>query len=65
MISTSTLKDREKDIIKMRYGIEYEREMTLDEVAKKYNLTSERIRQIQAKGQEKLKKYMIRKGYTL
>ena len=56
---------REKDIIKMRYGIEYDKEMTLVEVGKEYELTSERVRQIQAKGEQKLKKYMIKKGFEI
>ncbi len=51
----STLTEKERRIIEMRYGLNGEREHTLEEVGKKYNVTRERIRQIQAKALRKLK----------
>jgi RNA polymerase primary sigma factor len=43
------LDDRQADIIKMRFGIGHDREMTLEEIGQIYGLTRERIRQIEAK----------------
>ncbi|HML94779.1 MAG TPA: sigma-70 family RNA polymerase sigma factor [Thermodesulfobacteriota bacterium] len=41
------LEAREREILKMRFGIGYEGRLTLDEIGKKFNLTRERIRQIE------------------
>ena len=43
------LDDREREIVKMRFGIGYEGSFTLDEIGKRFNLTRERIRQIEKK----------------
>ena len=51
----STLSDREANIIRMRFGIGRDRAMTLEEVGKKFSLTRERIRQIEAKALRKLR----------
>lgn len=40
---------REREIIKMRFGIGYEGNFTLNEIGKRFNLTRERIRQIEKK----------------
>ena len=40
---------REREIIKMRFGIGFQGSFTLDEIGKRLNLTSERIRQIEKK----------------
>jgi RNA polymerase primary sigma factor len=51
----STLPFREADIIKMRFGIDIERPLVLEELAEKYNLTRERIRQIESKALRRLR----------
>lgn len=51
----SSLKDREREIIKLRYGFYDEKEMTLEEISKKFGVGRERIRQIEAKAMRKLK----------
>jgi RNA polymerase primary sigma factor len=51
----SELSDREKRIITLRFGLENERPMTLEEVGKEFHVTRERIRQIEAKALRKLR----------
>ncbi|MFA6549294.1 MAG: RNA polymerase sigma factor RpoD [Candidatus Margulisiibacteriota bacterium] len=50
-----TLSDREKMVLKLRFGIEDGHPRTLEEVGKVFNVTRERIRQIEAKALRKLK----------
>ena len=50
------LTPREEEIIKMRFGINIQSTYTLDEIGKKFDLTRERIRQIEKKALEKLAK---------
>lgn len=50
----SKLTDREKIVLKMRFGINREDTYTLDEIGRKFSLTRERIRQIEKKALEKL-----------
>ena len=49
------LSDREARVLKMRFGLDGQRPMTLEEVGKKFGVTRERIRQIEAKALRKLK----------
>lgn len=48
------LSSREEEILKMRFGIEYDTTFTLDEIGKVFSLTRERIRQIEKRALEKL-----------
>ena len=45
----STLKDRERDVIMMYFGINYEYALTLNEIGEEFGLTRERVRQIKEK----------------
>jgi RNA polymerase primary sigma factor len=45
----STLTPRQEKIVRLRFGIEEKSDHTLEEVGEEYNLTRERIRQIEAK----------------
>ncbi|MBR4461095.1 MAG: RNA polymerase sigma factor RpoD [Erysipelotrichaceae bacterium] len=51
----STLTDREEKVIRLRFGLEDGRTRTLEEVGKEFDVTRERIRQIEAKAIRKLK----------
>lgn len=51
----STLTPREQEVLRMRYGIDDARAKTLEEVGKEFNVTRERIRQIEAKALRKLR----------
>lgn len=42
-----TLETREREVLEMRFGIGHEGRLTLDEIGKRFNLTRERIRQIE------------------
>ncbi len=50
-----TLTPREEMVIKLRFGLEDGRSRTLEEVGKEFNITRERIRQIEAKALRKLR----------
>lgn len=51
----SGLSERERNVLKLRFGLEDGHPHTLEEVGKKFNVTRERIRQIEAKALRKLK----------
>ena len=51
----NTLTPREKEVIIMRFGLAGGREYTLEEVGRRFGVTRERIRQIEAKALSKLR----------
>jgi len=53
----STLSDRERKILEMRFGLNGTKSHTLEEVGLEFAVTRERIRQIEAKALMKLKKH--------
>ena len=50
-----TLTDREQKVLRLRFGMDDGRARTLEEVGKEFNVTRERIRQIEAKALRKLR----------
>jgi DNA-directed RNA polymerase sigma subunit (sigma70/sigma32) len=50
-----TLTTREAKVLRMRFGIEMNTDHTLEEVGKQFDVTRERIRQIEAKALRKLR----------
>jgi len=53
--SLSTLSEKERDVINLYYGIGVAHGLTLDEIALKFDLTRERVRQIKEKAIRRLK----------
>jgi RNA polymerase primary sigma factor len=51
----TTLTPREKRVLELRFGLEDGRSRTLEEVGVEFNVTRERIRQIEAKALRKLR----------
>ncbi len=63
-----TLTDREQRVLVLRFGLNDGRSRTLEEVGKEFNVTRERIRQIEAKALRKLRhpsRAKMLKGYEL
>ena len=50
-----TLTDRERKVLRLRFGLDDGRARTLEEVGREFNVTRERIRQIEAKALRKLR----------
>ena len=52
----AVLTPREEKVLRLRFGIGEKRDHTLDEISRKFNLTRERIRQIEARAIQKLQR---------
>ena len=59
--SSSTLKPIEADILRQRFGLDTDQELTLKEIGEKYNLSRERIRQLQEQALGKMRRALQRK----
>ena len=53
--SLNTLKERERDVIKMYFGIDRDYALTLNEIGEEFSLTRERVRQIKEKAIRRLR----------
>jgi len=53
----STLPKREQEVLRMRFGLDEGYSLTLEEVGLYFNVTRERIRQIEAKALKKLRQF--------
>jgi len=58
----TTLTERERNILEMRFGLNDGYQRTLEEIGKQYKVTRERIRQIEAKALRKLRHHRRRKN---
>ena len=58
-----SLSEREQKILRLRFGLEDGKQHTLEEVGQEFNVTRERIRQIEAKALAKLKKHKDSKRF--
>jgi RNA polymerase primary sigma factor len=55
------LKPIEADILRQRFGLDDDRELTLKQIGEKYNLSRERIRQLQEQALDKMRRALSRK----
>jgi RNA polymerase primary sigma factor len=60
-VLTDVLTEREKDVISLRYGLLTNQPYTLEEVGGMFNLSRERVRQIQSKAMRKLRRPQVAK----
>jgi RNA polymerase primary sigma factor len=49
------LTDREREVLRLRYGLGMDRELTLEEVGRRLSITRERVRQIEARALQKMR----------
>jgi RNA polymerase primary sigma factor len=57
----TSLSPMEADILRLRFGIDSEQELTLKEIGEKYNLSRERIRQLQEQALSRMRRALARK----
>jgi RNA polymerase primary sigma factor len=57
-----SLDEREAEIIRLRFGLDGRKEMTLAEVGRKFKVTRERIRQLQQYALKEMRKMMQKRG---
>jgi RNA polymerase primary sigma factor len=53
------LNDREREVLRLRYGLGLDREMTLEEIGRRLSITRERVRQIEAKAVAKMRRARV------
>ena len=58
-VLSDVLTEREKDVISLRYGLSTSQPYTLEEVGGMFNLSRERVRQIQSKAMRKLRRPQV------
>ncbi|HEY3158790.1 MAG TPA: sigma-70 family RNA polymerase sigma factor, partial [Vicinamibacterales bacterium] len=54
------LSDREKEVLRLRYGLGTDREHTLEEIGRRLSVTRERVRQIESRALQKLRAAKVR-----
>ena len=59
------LSDREKEVLRLRYGLGADREYTLEEIGRRLSVTRERVRQIESRALEKLRATKQREAAAL
>ncbi len=65
LLDKCNLKDIEKKVLILRFGLNDEEELTLEEIGKIYGLTRERIRQIEAKALQKIRRSRYVKDFAV
>lgn len=61
----SSLNEKEKSIICLRFGINDGRELTLDEIGQIFGVTRERVRQIESKSLNKMKQFILQSYFEI
>ena len=59
------LSDREKEVLRLRYGLGADREYTLEEIGRRMSVTRERVRQIESRALQKLRAAKQRESESL
>jgi RNA polymerase primary sigma factor len=59
------LSDREKEVLRLRYGLGADREYTLEEIGKRLSVTRERVRQIESRALQKLRSSKEREAESM
>ena len=59
------LSDREKEVLRLRYGLGADREYTLEEIGRRLSVTRERVRQIESRALQKLRSTKLRESESL
>jgi RNA polymerase primary sigma factor len=59
------LDDRERRVLTSRYGIGGADEQTLEQLGRELGVTKERVRQIQARAQEKIRRFALKQKLDL
>ena len=59
------LSDREKEVLRLRYGLGADREYTLEEIGRRMSVTRERVRQIESRALQKLRASKQREAESL
>ena len=59
------LSDREKEVLRLRYGLGADREYTLEEIGKRLSVTRERVRQIESRALQKLRSTKERESVSM
>ncbi len=54
-LALAPLSDREKDVLRLRYGLGTDREYTLEEIGRRLSVTRERVRQIESRALQKVR----------
>ena len=49
------LDEREKEVLRLRYGLGLDRELTLEEIGRRLSISRERVRQLEAKALAKMR----------
>ena len=61
----STLTPREADVIRLYFGLNSKHPMTLEEIGERFDLTRERVRQIQIEALRKLREILEKEGFSI
>jgi RNA polymerase primary sigma factor len=54
-LAMGPLNEREREVLRLRYGLGQDRELTLEEIGRRLSITRERVRQIEAKAFAKMR----------
>jgi RNA polymerase primary sigma factor len=62
-VALDGLEPREREVMRLRYGLDEQEPMTLQQIGDRLRLSRERVRQIEARAMQKLRRYKTLKSY--